>query len=750
MLSDRWNRGGRRTPSVRSVEPLESRFLLAGYFVSPAGSDANPGTTGQPWFTLQHAANAVTAGDTVTVRAGTYTGFNLTTDGTPSARITFLAEANVTINQPLGANSSGINVEGADHVTVDGFRVAGMPAVGIRSVNNTGATIRNNVLENNGSFGVYAGWSEGVVIENNTASNSPGHGIHITSSADNPVVRGNRVTNNHISGIYLNGNLAAGSGDGLITGAVIEGNTISGNGAGGGASIALDGVQNSAVRNNLVVDARAWGIQFYGIGGAAGAKNNTVVNNTVVAAADGQWAVRISHGSTGNVLRNNILLSDNPAAGIIDIDNDSLLGFASDYNVLGNTFRDDDAGYTLATWQSIRSVDRNSVGATKAELFVDPAAHNYHLSLSSPAIDIGLGAGAPAADIEGNARPQGGAVDVGAYERPAPTPTSTFSFTEPAYTVAEAGGAFTVTVVRTGDSSAAAAVRYRTANGTALAGFDYSAAAGVLTFAPGETSKTITVPVTDDATEEADEAVTISLNAPVDAGLGATTAATLTIRDDDAKVAVALEADPWNPRFKALVVRGTRDADTIVVRMGRGAITLEANGAAMGTFRMNQFSRVLVDAGAGDDRVEMPPLLTKSVLLNGGDGNDVLVGGKGKDVLLGGSGDDRLAGGLGNDMLFGGDGADVLDGGAQNDLLVASGTSFEADSGALLRLSLAKNSPKAYLKLSKKGAVPSLSTGVTDDARPDTLTGGLGTDWFAGDTSTDALTDRSAKEGLNV
>jgi parallel beta-helix repeat protein len=729
MLSDRSTCGGRRTPRERPVEPLESRFLLAGYFVSPVGNDAGPGTAELPWLTLQRAANAVTAGDTVTVRAGTYTGFRLTADGTPAARITFTAEAGVTINQPNGANNSGINLEGADHVTVEGFRVTaitGPTGMGIRSSNNSGVVVRNNTLDNNAGFGIYTEWSVDVVIENNTAVNSnQGHGIYLTNSADNPVVRGNRVTNNYFSGIYLNGNVAAGSGDGLITGAVIEGNTISGNGAGGGASITLDGVQNSTVRNNLIFEARAWGIQFYGIGSAAGSRNNTVVNNTVITAAGGQWAVRISHGSTGNVLRNNILLTDNPAAGIIDIDNDSLLGFASDYNVLGNSFRDDDASYTLATWKNIRNVDRNSAGAEKGELFVDPAGHDYRLSLTSPAIDSGWGASAP-------------------------PPTSTFSFAQPTYTVAESGGAFTVTLLRTGDTSAAAAVRFRTENGTALAGPDYTAASGVLSFAPGETSKTITVTIANDAVEEADKTLTISLSAPAGAGLGATPAATLTIRDDDAKVALALEADPWNPRFKALVIRGTRDADTIVVRMGRGAVTVEANGATMGTFRMNQFSRVLVDAGAGDDRVEMPPTFTKAVLLNGGDGNDVLTGGKGKDVLLGGNGDDRLAGGLGNDMLFGGAGADVLDGGAQNDLLVASGTSFEADAGALLRLSLAKNSPKAYLKLSKKNAVPSLSTGVTDDTNSDTLAGGLGTDWFVGDTSSDTLTDRTSKEGLNI
>jgi Protein of unknown function (DUF1565) len=42
------------------------------YYVSTSGNDNNPGTLGSPWRTIQHAANTVAAGDTVSVRAGVY------------------------------------------------------------------------------------------------------------------------------------------------------------------------------------------------------------------------------------------------------------------------------------------------------------------------------------------------------------------------------------------------------------------------------------------------------------------------------------------------------------------------------------------------------------------------------------------------------------------------------------------------------------------------------------------------------
>jgi len=45
-------------------------------------------------------------------------------------------------------------------------------------------------------------------------------------------------------------------------------------------------------------------------------------------------------------------------------------------------------------------------------------------------------------------------------------------------------------------------VRYATADGTAVAGGDYVAQSGVITFAPGELSKTISVPVMGDVVDE--------------------------------------------------------------------------------------------------------------------------------------------------------------------------------------------------------------------------------------------------------
>ena len=54
-------------------------------------------------------------------------------------------------------------------------------------------------------------------------------------------------------------------------------------------------------------------------------------------------------------------------------------------------------------------------------------------------------------------------------------------------------------------------VGYMTDNGTATAGEDYTAASGLLTFAAGETEKTVTVAVLDDSQDEGSETLNLVL-----------------------------------------------------------------------------------------------------------------------------------------------------------------------------------------------------------------------------------------------
>src|SRR5262249_48027268 len=79
---------------------------------------------------------------------------------------------------------------------------------------------------------------------------------------------------------------------------------------------------------------------------------------------------------------------------------------------------------------------------------------------------------------------------------------------------------------------ASVTVRYATANGSALAGSDYTASSGTLSFAPGESSKTVAVPVLGDLAIEADETFTMALSSAANAVIGRAVG-TATIRNDD-------------------------------------------------------------------------------------------------------------------------------------------------------------------------------------------------------------------------
>ena len=78
--------------------------------------------------------------------------------------------------------------------------------------------------------------------------------------------------------------------------------------------------------------------------------------------------------------------------------------------------------------------------------------------------------------------------------------------------------------------------------GTATAGTDYTAlASGTLTFAAGETSKTVTVTVTGDTTDEPNETVAVKLSGATNASIGTATG-TGTITDDDGEPSLSIDS----------------------------------------------------------------------------------------------------------------------------------------------------------------------------------------------------------------
>jgi hypothetical protein len=104
-------------------------------------------------------------------------------------------------------------------------------------------------------------------------------------------------------------------------------------------------------------------------------------------------------------------------------------------------------------------------------------------------------------------------------------------FSQANFNVQESLSGFTVTVTRTGDTSAAASVDYATADGSATQKSDFEYAAGTLKFAAGDTSKTFQLLLNEDMFTDPGENFTVVLSNVSGAALGQSMA-TVSITDD--------------------------------------------------------------------------------------------------------------------------------------------------------------------------------------------------------------------------
>ncbi|MCC6156389.1 MAG: PKD domain-containing protein, partial [Candidatus Hydrogenedentes bacterium] len=101
------------------------------------------------------------------------------------------------------------------------------------------------------------------------------------------------------------------------------------------------------------------------------------------------------------------------------------------------------------------------------------------------------------------------------------------------YSAAENAGSTVIRAVLSAQSGLTVGVAYSSSDVTANTPADYIGQSGVLTFAPGTTVQTFTLTLVDDALDELDESVVLSLSGPVNANLGGRSSAMLTIVDDE-------------------------------------------------------------------------------------------------------------------------------------------------------------------------------------------------------------------------
>lgn len=126
--------------------------------------------------------------------------------------------------------------------------------------------------------------------------------------------------------------------------------------------------------------------------------------------------------------------------------------------------------------------------------------------------------------------------------------------------VPELDGAISLGVQRTNDSAQTVHVDYATADGTALAGVNYAATNGTLTFAPGETNQFILLSILNDGWVGKTSKFQVSLSNPTGgAVLGVRAIANLTIQESDKGL-----------HFYVPKLSVNEDAGTVEIKVARG------------------------------------------------------------------------------------------------------------------------------------------------------------------------------------
>ena len=202
----------------------------------------------------------------------------------------------------------------------------------------------------------------------------------------------------------------------------------------------------------------------------------------------------------------------------------------------------DDPAHIVATSVDYADAASGSItiaqGATTGTITVNTtddstyeSDHYFTVTLGTP---TGTGGDAPAVQAsKGTA--------VGTITDNADRPV--IAFNPATATAAENDGTVDVTVTKTGTTLLPASVYWTTADDTATHPDDYTADAGYLEFAPGETSKTVTIDLVDDADSENAEMFKAQLDSSLvtDAQIGTHNEATVTITDDDGPPSAAVD-----------------------------------------------------------------------------------------------------------------------------------------------------------------------------------------------------------------
>ena len=421
---------------------LFSFSQAANRYVLASATGTMDGTLAHPFSTIQAASDVTNPGDTVFIMNGTYTNswptgnvVNITRSGSASAWIVYIAYP--AHHPKLQFNGwGGIYITGASYIQISGLEIAGnnanmdsATAYAERADGNNCLTSGNGIMSYQGGTSPYP---HHIVIRKCMVHDCGGGGIS-TQTTDYITIEENTVYNNawyspyDCSGISLCWNYNF---DNDTTGykvfvrrnicfankncvPAIQGGTVPTDGEGIIIDI-QDGTAGNVpaytgrmlLENNVVFNNGGDGITLFKTNHVDVINNTAWLNDRTAEINRGQ--IFPNQGKNTRIL-NNIMFA--PAGRYVMQDCCPNANLTVDYNMF---------------WGSGGSPSSSLIGKTGTHdkktdpLFVnpsaDPAAADFHLKAGSPAIDSGTSVGAPATDFDGNPRPWGAGIDMGAYE----------------------------------------------------------------------------------------------------------------------------------------------------------------------------------------------------------------------------------------------------------------------------------------------------------------------------------------------
>lgn len=297
--------------TVEAVAPLPSDPPPAdrvGFYVAPTGSSGASGTMASPWDlnSVLSGNKSIPAGDTVWVRGGTYKGqFYSYVRGTSSSQ--------VVIRQYPGerATIDGNLVVLGSYVTFWGLEVmssnpSGNYRIGV-DVKSPGSRMVNLVVHDAGASGLGV-WNEapnaevyGSIVYNNGSVANQDHGIYFNGNTGTKYIRDNIVFNNWQYGLHGYSPIV-----GELNNLVVDGNVVFNNGS---------------------IGSYGHGPDLF-VGGST-VTNLQVTSNMVWRPDDGELALRLGDGSSGN---SGLTLTGNYTVG------NTLIGTFSGLTQSNNTF----------------------------------------------------------------------------------------------------------------------------------------------------------------------------------------------------------------------------------------------------------------------------------------------------------------------------------------------------------------------------------------------------------------------------